>query len=288
MIVVTGATGQLGQHVIHRLLKRVQGAQVIAAVRRPEKAKDLTALGVQVREADYSRPETLLSAFAGAEKMLLISSSEFGQLVTQHEAVVDAAKRVGVKMLAYTSILRADSSTLALAPEHKATEKYVRTCGLPFVFLRNGWYLENHTEALKPAIQHGAILGAAGNGRFASATRSDYAAAAVAVLTGSGHESKVYELAGDVPYTLSELAAEVSKQAGKPIAYRNLQREEYADALVSFGLPAPLASLLADADLGAARGELNSSSHDLRSLIGRPTVTLAEAISFADAQDGLV
>ena len=288
MIVVTGATGKLGRLVIAGLLEHVPAAEIVAAVRTPEKAADLAALGVQVRQADYTRPETLRPALAGADKVLLISSSDLttgsDARAAQHQAVVDAAKDNGVKLLAYTSILKAETSALLLAKVHKATEEAVRTSGLPFVFLRNGWYFENQTDALAPALQHGehgAILGAAGEGRFASAARSDYAAAAVAVLTGPGHENKAYELAGDAPYTLSELAAEVSKQSGKPVAYNNLPPEGYQSALTGFGLPADLAALLVDADVCAARGELDGSSRDMRSLTGRPTVTLAAAVAAA-------
>lgn len=280
MIVITGASGRLGRQVIEKLLETVPAAEIIAAVRNPEKANDLAALGIQVRQADYSKPETVHSALAGAEKVLLISSNEVGQRVPQHQAIIDAAKSAGAKLLVYTSILRAESSSLALASEHKATEENIRASGLPFVFLRNGWYFENHTEQLGPAVQHGAILGAAGEGRFASAARSDYAAAAAAVLTSPGHENKIYELAGDSSFTLSELAAVVSDQAGKPVSYHN-SAQDYQDALLSFGLPADFAAILVDADLGAARGELNSSSSDLRTLIGRPSVTLPNAVKAA-------
>ncbi len=285
MIIVTGATGKLGRLVIAGLLESVPPAQIVAAVRTPEKAADLAALGVQVRQADYTEPATLRPALAGADKVLLISSSDLGAgsdaRVAQHQAVIAAAKGAGIKLLAYTSMLRADTSVLALAKVHKATEENIRASGLPFVFLRNGWYFENQTEVLAPAIQHGAILGAAGEGRFASAARSDYAAAAVSVLTGPGHENKAYELAGDTPYTLSELAAEVSKQAGKPVAYNDLSPEAYQSALVGFGLPADLAGLLVDAEVGAARGELDGPSDDLRALTGRPTITLADAVAAA-------
>ncbi len=280
MIVITGASGKLGRQVIEKLLETVPAAEIIAAVRNPEKAGDLAALGIQVRQADYSKPETLRSAFAGADKVLLISSNEVGQRIPQHQAVIEAAKSAGVKLLAYTSVLRADSSSFALVAEHKATEENIRASGLPFVFLRNGWYFENHTDQLGPAVQHGAILGAAGEGRFASAARSDYAAAAAAVLTGSGHENKIYELAGDTSFTLAELAAAVSKQAGKPVSYRD-SAQDFQNALLGFGLPAELAADLVDADLGAARGELDSASGDLRTLIGKPTVTLADAVKAA-------
>ena len=281
MIIVTGAAGKLGRHVIAGLLEQVPAAEIVAAVRNPEKAADFAALGVTVRKADYSEPETLRSAFVGADKVLLISSSEIGGRVPQHQAVIEAAKSVGVSLLGYTSILRADLSPLALAAEHKATEDNIRSSGLPFVFLRDGWYLENHTEQLASALQQGAIFGSSGEGHFASAARSDYAAAAVAVLTGAGHENKIYELAGDSAYTLAELAAEVSQQSGKPISYKNLSPKEHEALLLSFGLPPVFVEAFVDSEIGAAKGEWDSTSDDLRQLIGRPTVTAAEAIAAA-------
>jgi NAD(P)H dehydrogenase (quinone) len=284
MIVVTGAAGKLGHHVIEGLLQKVSADQIVAAVRNIEKSSDLAAMGVQLRQADYSRPETLASAFAGAEKVLLISSNEVGVRVAQHKAVIDAAKTAKVKLVAYTSILRADTSTLALAAEHLATEEILRSSGLSFVLLRNSWYLENHTEALGPALQHGVILGAAKDGRFAAASRADYGFAAATVLTGEGHENKGYELAGDQPYTLSELAAEVSKSAGVSVAYKNVTQSEYETALVGFGLPAPVAAILADSDAGAAKGELDSKDRDLHALLGRATTSLAEAVTAAVAK----
>jgi NAD(P)H dehydrogenase (quinone) len=281
MIVVTGATGKLGRLVVEGLLQKVPAQHVAVAVRSPEKAADLAARGVQVRRADYGKPETLQAAFAGAEKVLLVSSSEVGQRLAQHQSVVSAVKSAGARLLAYTSVLRADTSRLALAAEHKATEEVVRASGLPFTFLRNGWYLENYTEHLGPALALGAIVGSAGAGRVAAATRADYAAAAVAVLTGAGHESKIYELAGDRPFTMTELAAEVSRHAGKDVVYEDLPPEQYKAVLTGAGVPAPFADLLVDSDLGIARGELDNSSGDLRRLIGRPTTPLAQAVAAA-------
>ena len=281
MIVITGATGKLGRHVLGGLLAKLPATQIVAAVRSAGKAADLADMGVQVREADYNRPETLRTAFAGAEKVLLISGTEIGQRVAQHGAVIAAAKAAGVKLLAYTSLLRADSSSLLLAREHKPTEEILRASGVPFVLLRNGWYLENHTEQLRPALEHGAVPGAAGEGRFAAASRADYAAAAVAVLTGAGFEGRTLELAGDSSYTLRGLAAEVARQAERPVAYRNLTVPEYQAMLESAGLPASLAEVLADSDRGAAKGELDSDSRELHELIGRPTTSLREAVGAA-------
>ncbi len=282
MIVVTGATGKLGHHVIQGLLKTVPANQIVAAVRTPEKAQNLAALGVQVREADYFKSDTLKSALAGVEKVLLISSNNLRDRVQQHSNVIDAAKAAGAKLIAYTSLLHADTSSITpLAADHKGTEDYLRSSGTPYVFLRNGWYLENHTEALEPALAHGAILGAAKDGRFASAARADYAAAAVAILTMPGHENNVYELCGDTPYTLAELAAEVTKQAGKQVVYNNLPEAEYEKLLLSFGLPAELAHMLGAADRAASEGELDNAGNDLTKLIGRPATSLADAVRAA-------
>jgi len=284
MIVVTGATGKLGQHVIHGLLKTVPAAEIVAAVRNVAKAAEFAALGVQVREADYAKPETLKAALAGAKKVLLISGNEVGQRVAQHKAVIDASVAAGTKLIAYTSILRADTSKLLLAKEHLATEEILLGAGVPYAFLRNGWYLENYTESLAPALEHGAILGASGEGRFAAASRQDYAAAAAAVLTGDGHENKVYELAGDTSFSRSELAAIVSRVSGKTVVYKDLSEAEYAGALASFGLPAELAKILADSDAGAGKGELDTKSRDLHTLIGRDTTTLTQAVEAALAK----
>lgn len=281
MIVVTGASGQLGRLVIASLLKRVPANQIVAAVRSPEKVADLAALGVIVKQADYSQPDALEQAFAGADKVLLISSSEVGQRLAQHRNVIDAAKRAGVSLIAYTSLLHADRSPLALADEHKATEAYLAGSGVPFVLLRNGWYSENYLASVPAALAHDAFIGCAGEGRIASAARADYADAAAVVLTRAEQAGKVYELAGDEAYTLSELASELSRQAGKPVPYVNLPEAEFKGALLSAGLPEPLADLLANSDSGASQGGLFDDSHTLSALIGRPTTSLSTLITAA-------
>lgn len=279
MIAVTGATGQLGRLVINALLKKVPASEIIAAVRHPEKASDLAALGLQVRKADYSQPATLDAAFQGVDKLLLISSSEVGQRVAQHTAVINAAKHAGVKLLAYTSLLHADKSILGLGEEHRATEALLRESGLPVVLLRNGWYTENYAASIAPALAHGAFIGAVGNGRIASAAREDYAQAAAAVLTQEGQAGKVYELAGDDSYTLAEFSAEIARQSGKPVVYQDLSEADFKQALISAGLPEGFASMLADSDAGAAQGELFDDSHTLSKLIGRPTTPYAKVIA---------
>lgn len=284
MIVVTGATGHLGRLVVEKLLEKVPADELTVAVRSPEKARDLAARGVQVRQADYAKPETLGPALAGAEKVLLVSANEIGKRASQHAGVIAAAVRSGTRLLVYTSALHAPTSTLGLAGEHKATEEAIEASGIPYVFLRNGWYLENYTENLGPALQHGAILGSTAGGRVAAAARADYAEAAVAVLTGGGHEGRAYELAGDVPFTMIELAAEVSRHAGRTVVYRDLPKEQYKAILVGAGVPEPFAELYADSDVGIANGQLDDRSGDLRRLIGHPTTTLATAVAAAFAR----
>ena len=281
MIAITGATGQLGRLVIQNLLKTVPASQIVAAVRSPAKAADLAALGVQVRHADYAQPATLEAAFQGVDKLLLISSSEVGQRAPQHAAVIAAAQQADVKLLAYTSILRADSSPLALAAEHKETEAMLRASGLPHVLLRNGWYTENHTGSVGAALQYGAVLGSAKDGRIASAARADYAAAAAAVLTKDDQAGRVYELAGDTAYTLAGFAVEIAKQSGKAVVYNDLAQAAYAAALVQAGLPEGFAALLADADVGASQGALFDDGHQLSQLIGRPSTPLADGVKAA-------
>ena len=182
MIVITGATGQLGRLVISHLLKTTPSGQIVAAVRDPAKAADLQALGVHVRQADYNDPASLDTAFAGATKVLLISSNDIGNRTAQHQNVIDAAVRASAALLAYTSVLHADTSLLGLASEHRETEDAIRASGLTYTLLRNGWYLENYTAGLKGALEHGALSGAASDGKIAAAARDDYAQAAAVVL----------------------------------------------------------------------------------------------------------
>lgn len=281
MFVVTGATGKLGRLVVDSLLLRVPAGQVAVAVRNPARAADIGARGVAVREADYGRPETLGPALRGASTLLLISSSEVGRRFVQHAAVIAAAKAVGVGRIVYTSLLRAPTSRLGLAAEHLATERALLASGLPWTILRNGWYIENYTENLGPALQHGVLLGSAGAGRVAGAARRDFAEAAVAVLTSPGHDGKAYELAGDRPFTMDDLAAEVSRASGRSVAYRDLPPDQYRAALLGFGVPGPFADLLVDSDVGISNGELDDASGDLARLIGRPTTPLSDVVAAA-------
>ncbi|MFF5434818.1 SDR family oxidoreductase [Streptomyces griseofuscus] len=282
-IVVTGATGQLGRLTIEALLRRgIPAADIIATGRDIARTKDLADRGITVRRADFSDTDGLAEAFAGADRLLLISASvPVGERVANHRRVLDAAASAGVSLVAYTSTTHADTATTVIGATHGETEEYLRRRGIPSVLLRNGWYLENYTSQLPQILRNGAVVGAAGEGRISAASRADYAEAAAAVLTTEGHTGAVYELGGDESFTLTELAAAISAAAGKQVTYADLPVTDLARVLVTAGLPAELAEVLADADRGMNRGEMYTDSGDLRRLIGRPPLTLAEALAVA-------
>ncbi|WP_313354362.1 SDR family oxidoreductase [Kosakonia cowanii] len=279
MIALTGATGQLGQFVVEALLKTVPAKEIVAIVRNPAKAEALSKQGLIVRKGDYNDQAALTQALAGVEKLLLISSSEVGQRAAQHRNVINAAKAAGVKFIAYTSLLHADTSPLGLHVEHVETEKLLAESGIPFALLRNGWYSENYLASAPAALAHGVFIGAAGEGKIASATRADYAAAAARVISEEGHAGKVYELAGDKAWTLSDLAALLSEASGKKVVYQNLSEADFAAALKGAGLPDGLAEMLADSDIGASKGGLFDDSQTLSKLIGRPTTSIADSVN---------
>lgn len=278
MIAVTGATGHLGQRVIHNLLNTHDAQKIVAIVRNPAKAQQLAEKNVLVRQADYSDPAALALALQGVEKLLLISSSEVGQRAAQHRNIIDAAKTAGVQLIAYTSLLRADTSPLGLHEEHVETENYLAQSGVPFVLLRNGWYSENYLASVPAALEHGVFIGSAGDGKIASATREDYAAAAATVLSLDNQAGKVYELAGDSAWTLSELADKISALTGKTVVYQNLSEADFAATLKQAGLPDAIATMLADSDIGASKGGLFDDSHQLSRLIDRPTTSIDDSL----------
>ncbi|WP_019061166.1 SDR family oxidoreductase [Streptomyces prunicolor] len=279
-IVVTGATGHLGRHVVEQLLEKVPADQITAVVRTPEKAADFAERGVKIVVADYNTPETFDTVFAAGDKVLLISGNEFEKgRVGQHKVVIEAAKAAGVALLAYTSA--PGPLAAALADDHRGTEEALLASGVPYALLRNGWYNENYTENLAPVLEHSAVVAAAGDGRVSAASRADYAAAAVAVLTGEGHENQTYELGGDEAWSFAEYAAELSRQTGKEIAYNNVPAETLIGILTGAGLPEPFAAILAGVDASIAQGQLVVSSGDLSRLSGRSTTPISESIALA-------
>jgi NAD(P)H dehydrogenase (quinone) len=281
-IVVTGATGQLGRLVIESLLQRgVPAGQIVATGRAVERLAEFAGRGLQVRAMDYDDAATVTDALKGATKVLLISGSEVGRRVRQHRAVIDAAVAESVGLIAYTSIANADSTGMKLAAEHQATEALLAQSGLPYVLLRNGWYLENYTEQLQETLAQGVFAGSAGDGKVSAAARADYAEAAAAALLAEDQAGKVYELGGDDAFSMAELAGEIAEASGQPIAYQDLPAADYAAMLAGFGVPLDFADILADSDLGIARGDLHVTTTQLRTLIGRPTTPMSEAVRSA-------
>jgi len=279
---VTGATGHLGRLAIDALLERGVAARDVAALVRDEaRGADLADRGVDVRVGDYDDPASLDAALAGVDRLLLVSGSEVGKRAEQHRNVIDAAVRAGVGFVAYTSITRADSSPLGLAPEHLATEEALAASGLPHVLLRNSWYVENYTTQIPQHLEHGVVLGASGEGRVSAATRADYAEAAAVAILSDDLAGQVLELGADEAFTLGEYAATLSEAADTPVAYRDLTVDDYTAALVGAGLPEGYARVLAESDAGLRDGALLVETGDLSRLLGRPTTSLDEAVRSA-------
>ena len=287
-LLITGATGHLGRLVVEQLLAAgCPAGDIIATGRATDKIKDLADRGVQVRAVDFGDPAAVRAAVAEADRVLLVSAMDPGARVAQHRNVIDAARETGVGLVAYTSIVNAGTATIALAADHQATERLLRDSGVPYVLLRNSWYHENYTDRLPAFLAQGAIPGSAGDGRISAASRADYAAAAVRVLTTDGHAGRAYELGSDEPFTLAQLAAEISTQSGSEVRYMDLPEAGYARALTEHGVPELMANMVAETDAAAARGALHTASGDLTALTGRPATTLSAAVAAAlSAPDG--
>lgn len=277
-IAVTGATGQLGRLIIAAVQKRAPQKALIALARTPERAADL---GVAVRRFDYADPATLAPALTDVDTLMLVSSSEVGRRAEQHRNVIAAAHDAGVRRIVYTSLLRADTSPLSLAEEHRVTEADLAASSLSATILRNGWYTENLTGGIAGILESGVMIGSSGDGRFSAATRADYAEAAAVVLTSDGHAGRTYELAGDDAFTRADLAAELARQTGREFRYCDLTEQDYAKALSDAGVPAPFDNALARWDALARDGALFEANSPLSELIGRPTTALATAVAAA-------
>ncbi len=279
---VTGATGHLGRLAVDALLRHgVPARNVFALVRDTAKADELAALGVGVREADYDRPETLDAALEGIERLLLVSSPTTGERLTQHGNVIRAADAADVGFVVYTSVLHADETELALAPEHAGTEDLLQASGLPFAVARNGWYVENYTGRLDDYLERGEIVGAAGDGRLSAATRADYAEAAVSLLIGDITDQQGYWELGGPAFSMSDLAEAITETTGTKVVYRDVSADEYTDLLRSAGMDEGTAGFVTSLELSIARGELETDSPALENLLGRAPTPLVDAIRAA-------
>ncbi|WP_141502114.1 SDR family oxidoreductase [Paenibacillus luteus] len=278
-ILVTGATGQFGSIVIDTLLKTVPAEKLAVSVRTPEKAAHLQAQGVDVRHGDFDQPETLDQAFAGVDRLLIVSADgDNATRIRQHQAAVDAAKKAGVGFIAYTSVAKADESTLSLAEVHRATEEAIRATGIPYSFLRNNWYAENEAGSVQGAIHGAPWLNAAGSARAGWALRSDYAEAAAVVLAGEGHDNTIYELSGK-PLTQAELAAITGEVLGKAINVIEVDDAAFGQALRDAGLPDFVVAMFVDMQGPIRAGSLDVESADLETLLGRPATPLNVFVS---------
>jgi len=278
--VVTGATGQLGRLTVESLLERgVDPAEIVATGRSVEKLSDLAERGVRVERFDFDDVAESVSWLGAGDVLLLVSASEPGKRVPQHTAVVELAQRSGVARIVYTSAPAADDTTLVLAPEHAATEQVIRASGLPFTFLRNGWYTENYAATVDQARATGVVANSAGDGRIASAPRADFAEAAAVALVTDGHDNAVYELSGDVAWDFDEFAATLTEVLGREVSYQRLTPEEHRQALLGAGIDEGTAGFVVALDQNAAEGVLGVTTGELAKLIGRPTVPLAATLS---------
>jgi NAD(P)H dehydrogenase (quinone) len=277
-IVVTGVTGPFGRKVVEDLLSRgVAAGEILATARRPETLGDLAERGVRTARLDYDDVDpTVLSE---GDVLLLVSGNEFGSRVAQHGNVVKAAAAAGVARIVYTSAPAADDTTLAVAPEHAATERLIRESGVPFTFLRNGWYTENYLSTFEQARGTGAVVSSAGDGAVASAPRAEFAEAAAVVLTADGHEGAVYELSGDEAWTFAELAATFGDVLGTEVAYRPMSPDEHREVLVGAGLDEGTAGFVVALDQNIAEGLLAVRTGELSKLIGRPTTSMPVTVA---------
>ncbi|MNI14782.1 Quinone oxidoreductase 2 [compost metagenome] len=262
-IAITGATGQLGTLIIKQLLQKVSADQIIACVRHPEKAKKFLEQGIEVRFCDYDQPESLEQAFAGASKLLLISSSNKDDTIRlrQHVHVIEAAKKSQVKHLLFTSFAFLGVGTITPSHLYLATEHAILTTGIPHTFLRNALYTDFvGVLGLDAAIATGELITYPGDWKFNTVTRHDLALGIAAVLAEQGHTNKTYELTAPRPWTFNDLAIVLSELTGKPISLR--QDPQIQNWMYGF--------------LGKI--DTSSTSADLERLIGGPITTLKESI----------
>lgn len=272
MILVTGATGQLGQIVIEKLSEKIPTNQIAALVRDASKAEHLIAKGVNVRVGDYQNGESLLTAFQGIEKLLLISSNDFNDRLGQHKNAIDAAVKAGVKHVFYTGVTMKDIKSSPLKPlleEHYLTEDYLKASGLSYTFLQNSLYAEVIPMFLGENVVETGVFFPAGDGKVAFALREDLGEATANILVSEGHENQTYHLTGSETISFAEVAAILSELSGKDVSYINPENGVFEGALKQFGLPEPIIQMSVLFAAGIKNNDFNKTYGSLEKFLGR-------------------
>ena len=287
-LLVTGATGQLGKLVLDQLLgSGVEPARIIATSRDTAKLADYTAKGVQARVADFDDPASLDKAFAGADRILIISTDALdqpGKRLKQHLAAVTAAKKAGARHILYTSMPSPETSVIPFAPDHLGTENAIKATGIPYTILRNGWYMENLFMALPHALETGQWYSSSGEGRLAHIARADAAKAAAAALASAVNESRTYTLTGGEQRSTDEIAALVAKASGKRLDVVHISDEALAGGLKGAGLPDFLIPIVVSFDANTRGGHINMVTNDVTSLTGATPVKLGAFLEASKAR----
>jgi NAD(P)H dehydrogenase (quinone) len=275
-LLVTGATGELGSLTVDALLKRIDPEQVVALVRDPAKAARMAEQGVDVRRGDYFDLGSLIRAFQGVDKILLVSTVAFTDRITQHLNVIEAAKAAGVKHIVYTSIQRKPGSTLEISmitQSDEATEEALIDSGLSYTILRNSLYLDVLPFMLGSDVLERGVRMTKGDGRAVIVARSDLAEANAVVLTQSGHENRTYTLGASESVSFADIAAELSRISGKLVAFIEVSAEELAERVEAAGLPRPAADFISEWSNAVSTGEFAEITKELEGLIGHEPVS---------------
>jgi NAD(P)H dehydrogenase (quinone) len=279
-IIVTAAAGHLGGLIVESLLERgADPGSVVATARDTATLRSFADRGVRTARLDYAAPETVGEVVLAGDVLVLISGPNPGGRVALHAGVIDAAKAAGVARIVYTSAPAATTTALILAPDHKGTEEHLTASGVPATMLRNGWYTENYASQVALGREHGEIVAAVGHGRVASASRRDYAEAAAVAALDDTFAGRVLELSGDVAWGFDELAAAISRIVGRPVTYRALEPEAYAEYLKANGADDATAGFRVALDGNIRDGLLAVTTGDLAATIGRPTTPFEETLA---------
>ncbi|MDE1158353.1 MAG: SDR family oxidoreductase [Neorhizobium sp.] len=280
-LLVTGANGKLGRATIHHLLEtsKVPASDIVAASRDTEKLADLADKGIEVRKADFNDEAGLVTAFAGIDRVLLVSTDELatpGGRLKQHTAAVSAAKTAGVGHILYTSMPNPDKSLVSFAPDHLGTEEAIKASGLAYTILRNAWYDDNYMMAMPHNLAGGKWFTSTGTGKVANISRDDCARGAAAALANPPAGNTTLTLTGPESLSADKIAALVSKAAGKPLAVVQVTDEQLGQGIASAGLPDFVVKMLVSASANIRAGNFDIVTDDFETLTGAKPQTLGD------------